>query len=155
MLTFKQAIKLTFGRNKFSKRTMQNSQSRKNFQKNPRDQVDKIIDQLHLSKSIPNVSFKFISCQENCKWHVVMNSCNLRMRADVSNFKYRNVKMLLLRLASELSNLVKKFQSVLKVWTKWQLNFHELEHFHEVEGTSPPFPCCHVNRHCPWKKTLI
>ena len=29
--------------------------------------MDKIIDQLHLLKCIPNVSFKFISCQEICK----------------------------------------------------------------------------------------
>ena len=29
-----------------------------------RDQADKIINQLHLSKTIPNISFKFISYQE-------------------------------------------------------------------------------------------
>ena len=35
--------------------------------------------------------------------------------------------MLLLKLGSELQNLVKKFQSVLKIWTKCRLNFHEVE----------------------------
>ena len=42
-----------------------------------------------------------------------MNNCNLRM-PDVANFKYRNVKMLLLKLRSELPNFVKKFKFVLK-----------------------------------------
>ena len=35
--------------------------------KKTRDYVDKIVDQLHLSKSNPNVSFNFMSCQEICK----------------------------------------------------------------------------------------
>ena len=34
--------------------------------------------------------------------------------ADVLNFKYRDVKIFLLKLGSELQNLIKKFQSVLK-----------------------------------------
>ena len=34
--------------------------------------------------------------------------------------------MLLLELGSELPNLVKKFQFVLKIWTKCRLNFHEV-----------------------------
>ena len=42
-------------------------------------------------------------------------------------FKYNSVKVLLLTLASELANLFKKFQSVLKIWTKCRLNFHEVE----------------------------
>ena len=45
-----------------------------------------------------------------------------------SNFKYWSVKILLLKLASELPNLVKNFQFVLKVWTKSKLNFHEVEY---------------------------
>ena len=35
--------------------------------------------------------------------------------------------MLLLKLGSELPNLVNKFQSVLKIWTKYRLNFDEVE----------------------------
>ena len=35
--------------------------------------------------------------------------------ADVLNFKYKNPKMLLLKLGSELQNLIKKFQPVLKI----------------------------------------
>ena len=61
------AIKLTFGRNRSGKRTVYNLQTRIYFQKKLSDQVDKIIDQLHLSKCIPNVSLKFISCQGICK----------------------------------------------------------------------------------------
>ena len=45
--------------------------------------------------------------------------------------------MLLLKLGSELPNLVKKFLSVLKIWTKCKLNFHEVEYFHEAEWTPP------------------
>ena len=41
--------------------------------------------------------------------------------------------MLLLKLGSVLPNLVKNFQSALKIWTKFRLNFHEVEYFHEVE----------------------
>ena len=41
------------------------------------DQVDKIIDKLYLSKRIPNVSLKSISCQETCKLYLLMNNCNL------------------------------------------------------------------------------
>ena len=37
---------LTFGRNKFDKRTVQNLQTRIYFYKKSRNQVDKIIDQL-------------------------------------------------------------------------------------------------------------
>ena len=36
--------------------------------------------------------------------------------------------MLLLKHVSELPKLVKKFQSVLKIWTKCRLNFHKLEY---------------------------
>ena len=39
--------------------------------------VDKIIDQPHLSKRIPSVSFKFISCQEICRYSVETSNCNL------------------------------------------------------------------------------
>ena len=44
---------MTFGRNKFGKRVAKNFKTRICFQKMSRDQVDKIIDQLQLSKSIP------------------------------------------------------------------------------------------------------
>ena len=67
MSTFKQIIKLTVGHNKFGTGTVQNSQTRILFQKKSCDQVDKLIDHLHLSKTIPNVNFNFISCQETCK----------------------------------------------------------------------------------------
>ena len=53
MLTYKQTIILTFGRNKFSKRTLQNLETRAHFWEKSRDQIDKMIAQLHLSKSIP------------------------------------------------------------------------------------------------------
>ena len=46
--------------------------------------------------------------------------------ADVLNFKYRNFKIFLLKLGSELQNFIKKFQPVLKykqnadrISTKW------------------------------------
>ena len=35
--------------------------------------------------------------------------------ADVLNFNYRDLKMFILKLGSEMQNLVKKFQSVLKI----------------------------------------
>ena len=35
--------------------------------------------------------------------------------ADVLNFQYRDLKMFLLKLGSELQNLIKKFQPVLKI----------------------------------------
>ena len=44
-----------------------------------RDQVDKIIDKLYLSKSILNVCLKSISCQETCKLHLLTNNRNLRL----------------------------------------------------------------------------
>ena len=53
MPVFKQARKVTFGRNKFGKRTVQNLLTRKHFWKKSRDQIDEIIAQLFLSKSIP------------------------------------------------------------------------------------------------------
>ena len=51
MSIFKKAIKLTFGRNKFGKRTVQNLLTRKYFWKKSRDQIDKIIDRLYLQKA--------------------------------------------------------------------------------------------------------
>ena len=35
--------------------------------------------------------------------------------ADVLDFKYKNLKIFLLQLGSELQNLIKKFQPVLKI----------------------------------------
>ena len=35
--------------------------------------------------------------------------------------------MLLLELGSELPNIIKRFQSVLKIWTKYRLNFNKVE----------------------------
>ena len=43
--------------------------------------------------------------------------------------------MLLLKLGSELQNLVKKLQPAIKILTKYKLHFHEVEYFHEVECT--------------------
>ena len=60
-------LKSVFGRNKFDKRTAFNLQTSIWFHKKARHQTDKIIDQLHCLKNIPNVSFNFISCQEICK----------------------------------------------------------------------------------------
>ena len=55
--------------------------------------------------------------------------------ADVFNFKHKNLKMFLLKLGSELQYLIKKFQPVLKIKTKYRPHFHEVEYFHEVECT--------------------
>ena len=44
MSTFTAAIKLTFGWNRFGKKTEYNLQTRIHFYKKSRDQVDKIID---------------------------------------------------------------------------------------------------------------
>ena len=44
---------MTFGRNKSGKGAAKNFKTRIYFRKMSRDQVDKIIDQLQLSKSIP------------------------------------------------------------------------------------------------------
>ena len=52
--------------------------------------------------------------------------------ADVLNFKYRDLKMFLLKLGSELQNLMKKSQSVLKM-QRCKLHFHKVE-----EGRTPP-----------------
>ena len=59
-------MKLTNEHNKFGKRTVQNLQTRTHFLKRSRNPADQIIDQLYLSKIIPNVSLKFL-CQENCE----------------------------------------------------------------------------------------
>ena len=80
MPTFPPAKKLIFGRKRFGKRTLDNLQTGIYFQKKSHDQVDKIIDQFYLSKCIPNISLKFISCQEFCKEYVVIRNCNVRMR---------------------------------------------------------------------------
>ena len=53
MLTFKQGIKVTSGRNRFGKRTVQNLQTRMHFSKKLCDQVDKIIARLHYQKVSP------------------------------------------------------------------------------------------------------
>ena len=53
-----------------------------------------------------------------------MSNCNLRMRRC---FKYRDLKMFLSKLESELENLNKNFQSVLKIQRKYRLNTQEVE----------------------------
>ena len=53
MSTLKQAIKLTFGRKKFFKRVVQKFTDWNTFFKKSCDQVDKTIDQLHVSKKYP------------------------------------------------------------------------------------------------------
>ena len=45
----------------------------------------------------------------------------------ICSSKYRNVKILLLKLGSELPNLFKNIQSALKILIKCRLNFHEVE----------------------------
>ena len=65
--TSTQAIMLTFGHNTFGKRTVCNLQTRIQFNKTSRYRLDKIVDQLFLSKSIPNVRFNFTTCHEICK----------------------------------------------------------------------------------------
>ena len=51
--------------------------------------------------------------------------------------------MLLLKLGLELLNLVKKFQSLLKIWTECRLNFNEVECTTPPRQPPPPltFPC--------------
>ena len=44
-----------------------------------------------------------------------------------SDFTQSDFKMLLLKLGSELQNLVKKLQSAMKILTKYKLHFHEVE----------------------------
>ena len=55
--------------------------------------------------------------------------------ADVLKFKYRDLIIFFKKLGSELQNVMKKFQSVLKKWTKCRLHFHEVDYFHQVECT--------------------
>ena len=54
---------------------------RTHFLKKLRDQVDRILGKLYLSKRktlfIPNVCLKSISCQETSKLYLLMNNCNL------------------------------------------------------------------------------
>ena len=112
-------LKLSFECIKFGKKAVQNLPTRIHFLKKLRDQVDKIIDKLYLPKSIPNVSLKSISCQETCKLYLLITA--------ICASKYRSVKMLLLKLGSELPNLFKVIQSTLRIWIKCRLNFHEVE----------------------------
>ena len=42
--TFRSAVKLTFGHNRFGKRTVYNKQTRMHFRKKSREQVDTIIE---------------------------------------------------------------------------------------------------------------
>ena len=71
------------------------------FLKKLLDQVDDVMDKLHLSKGIHNVIFHFVSCQEIRKWYVVTSIHNLHTHTHththrdrhththVSNFKHR------------------------------------------------------------------
>ena len=52
-----------------------------------------------------SVSFQLILCQEIYKWYVLMRIVS-RLCADVSNLKYRDGKIFLLKLWSECKNLV-------------------------------------------------
>ena len=51
--------------------------------------------------------------------------------------------MVQLKLGSELPSFVTKFQSFLKIWTKYRLNFNEVKYSHEVECTTS-----HINISC-------
>lgn len=42
--------------------------------------IGEIIDQLHVAKSIPNLSINFIECKETCKLYVVTSNRTLHMR---------------------------------------------------------------------------
>ena len=75
MSTFKQAIKLTFGRNNFGKKKLKNLQARIRFQKNSCVQIGKNIDQLHLLKKYPQCKFQIHITSRN----VAMNKRSLRM----------------------------------------------------------------------------
>ena len=61
--------------------------------------------------------------------------------------------MLLLKLGSELQNLVKKFQSARKIKTKYRPNFHEVE----CTGGGLHCPFSNIGKKCPnfGKKALI
>ena len=76
MSIFTQAIKLTYQSGRFGKKAEYNLQTRSIFKEKSHDQVDKIITQLHLLKGTPDVSFKFISIPEICKY-IAMSNCNL------------------------------------------------------------------------------
>ena len=65
MSNFTPVLMSILGRKKFGERTVRNLQTRIHLLKNSQDQVVSIIDQFHLSKCIPNVSVKFISCLKN------------------------------------------------------------------------------------------
>ena len=69
--------------------------------------VDKIIDQPHLSKRIPSVSFKFISCQKICRYYVEMSNCNLCITR-CFKFQVEGYRSVPLKFESELLYLVKK-----------------------------------------------
>ena len=73
--TFKQAIKLTFGRNKFGRWTVFSLQTRIHFlEKVTYEQIDKIIDQFYLSKNIISVTFNFISFKKIFKKYVIKSN---------------------------------------------------------------------------------
>ena len=98
--------------------------TRRHFQEKPSDHTHGIIYRRYLSRATINVSFQLTP----------LRSCAC---AGVSNFKYRDVKTFLLKLGSELQNRVKKFQSSMKIQTKYRLNFYEVKNFHELEWTPP------------------
>ena len=127
-VTFTQTIKLIFGCNRFGKRTVYNLQTRIHFLKKTRDLVDKITDQLHLSKCIPNVSFKFKSCQKNCKWYVVMSHCNwrtcrcLKFKIGISKSFYWNLN-LSCKISLKNSGLLWRYkQNADWISTKWNIS---------------------------------
>ena len=54
------------------------------FLEKTRDWIDKIIDQFYLSKIIPNVTLKFKSWQEICKYSLVTSTHNFPMHRYIS-----------------------------------------------------------------------
>ena len=75
-----------------------------------------VIYKCHLSRK------SYLQCKfptDTMSWNLYIVCINEYLRscacADVSDFKYWDVKTFLLRLGSELQNLVKKFQSVMKI----------------------------------------
>lgn len=101
MWTFTHATKLTSGRNKLVKGQCTIYRPHFFFH------VDKIIDQPHLSKRIPSVSFKFISCQKICRYYVEMSNCNLCITR-CFKFQVEEYRSVPLKFESELLYLVKK-----------------------------------------------
>ena len=147
--TFKQAIKLTFRCNKFGKRAVKIYRPEYLFRKIHVIKLIKLLtdfiyqkvspvqglNSFHAKKLVNNINY----------WITAICVCTL-----ISNFKYRSVKMFLLKIGSELPNLVKKFQTFLKIWANCSQNFYEVEYFHAVACTAASYQ--KIIRYFTWWK---